>query len=76
MRKKQRTLFEVVVALYVISLMTAFTPVAKAESASALSSSNTALSASASTNFPAQGPIWLLGIALIGGAIIFRRDAP
>lgn len=75
MRKKQRTLFEIVVALYVISLMTAFTPVAKAESASALSS-NTALSASASTNFPAQGPIWLLGIALIGGAIIFRRDAP
>ncbi|MBU1191763.1 MAG: hypothetical protein KKE76_08630 [Gammaproteobacteria bacterium] len=75
MNKNQRMIFEVVAALFVISSMCLVTPVAKADTVSALPS-DTKHIPSASSNTSMQSSIWTLGIALIGGAVIFRRKAP
>ena len=75
MSGNQRIISEVVVLLLLISLMSAVMTVAKAEPVSTLSN-DTALVVPAPKNTPLQGPIWLLGIAAIGGAVIFRGKAP
>lgn len=75
MSRIQRIIAEVVVALLLISLIGAVMSVAKAEPVRTLSN-DTALVVTAPTNTPMQAPIWLLGIAMIGGAVIFRDKAP
>jgi len=72
MNRIQRLTLEAVVALFVIGLLCTVMPDAKAEPVSTLTNDPVLIDLT-STNTSLQRAILSLGVALIGGTLIFRR---
>ena len=75
MNKNQRIVYGVSVTLLAVSLMSSLTSVANAGTVRNLSA-NSEITSSASSSTAVQKSILVLGIALVGGAVIFRRKLP
>lgn len=75
MNKNRRVIYAIFVALLVTSLTISAMTVSYAETASTVSN-DTELTSSASANTPLLRSFLTLGIALVGGAVIFRRKVP